>query len=102
MSQKWVQKRLVECILLCKKRRPNGGFPRWHTGKQIACQCRKHKRHGFNSWVGKMPWKRKWQPALVVLPGKSLEKGTWQAIGHRDHKKSDMTEHTHTHTHNGE
>ena len=97
MSQKWVQKRSVE-----NSRRPNGEFPRWHTGKQTACQCRKHKRHGFNPWVGKLPWKWKRQPALVFLPGKSLEKGTWQAIGHRDHKESDTTEHACTHTHNGE
>ena len=33
--------------------------------KESACQCRKHKRHGFNPWVGKIPWRRKWQPALV-------------------------------------
>ena len=27
---------------------------------------------GFNSWVGKIPWRSKWQPTLVFLPGKSL------------------------------
>jgi len=26
---------------------------------------------GFNPWVGKMSWKRKWQPTPVFLPGKS-------------------------------
>ena len=26
--------------------------------------------HGFDPWVGKVPWRRKWQPALVFLPGK--------------------------------
>ena len=26
---------------------------------------------GFSSWVGKIPWRRKWQPTLVFLPGKS-------------------------------
>jgi len=25
----------------------------------------------FNPWVGKIPWKRKWQPTPVILPGKS-------------------------------
>ena len=29
-----------------------------------------HKRLRFGSWVGKIPWKRKWQPAPVFLPGK--------------------------------
>ena len=26
---------------------------------------------GFNPWVGKIPWRRKWQPTPVLLPGKS-------------------------------
>ena len=43
-----------------------------------------------------MPWKGKRQPALVFLPGKSLEKGTWQAMGHGI-TESDMTEHACTH-----
>ena len=33
-------------------------------GKESTCQCR---RRGFNPWVGKMPWRRKWQPTLVFL-----------------------------------
>ena len=24
---------------------------------------------GFSPWVGKIPWRRKWQPTLVYLPG---------------------------------
>ena len=28
-------------------------------------------KHGFSPWVGKIPWRRKWQPTLVFLPGKS-------------------------------
>ena len=32
------------------------------SGKESACQCR---RHGFHPWVGKIPWRRKWQPTLV-------------------------------------
>ena len=38
---------------------------------QADCQCRRHKRHGFNSRVGKIPWKRAWQPTPVFLPGES-------------------------------
>ena len=34
------------------------GFPRWLSGKESACQCRRHKRHGFNPWVGKISWRR--------------------------------------------
>ena len=39
------------------------------SGKKSACQCR-WKRHGFDCWVKKIPWNRKWQPILVFLPVK--------------------------------
>ena len=45
-----------------------GRLPRWLSGKESACQCR---RHGFESWVGKIPWRREWQATLVFLPGES-------------------------------
>ena len=38
------------------------------SDKEPACQCR---RPGFSPWVGKNPWRRKWPPTLVFLPGKS-------------------------------
>ena len=41
------------------------------SGKEPACQCRRCKRLGFDPWVGKIPWWRKWQPITVSLPGKS-------------------------------
>ena len=36
--------------------------------RSLCLQCR---RPGFDPWVGKIPWKRQWQPTLVLLPGKS-------------------------------
>ena len=47
-----------------------GVLPRWHSGKNSACQCRRHKRPGFNPWVGKIRWSRKWQHTSVFLPRK--------------------------------
>ena len=47
------------------------GFPGGASGKEPACQCRRCKRTGFNPWVGKIPWRRAWQPAPVFLPGES-------------------------------
>ena len=44
------------------------GFP---GGKEPACQCRRLKRWQFDPWVWKIPWRRKWQPAPVFLPGES-------------------------------
>ena len=43
-------------------------FPGGSDGKVSCLQCR---RPGFNSWVGKVLWRRKWQPTPVLLPGKS-------------------------------
>ena len=43
---------------------------KWHSGKESACQC---GRHRFNPWVWKIPWRRKWQPTPVFLPGKFHE-----------------------------
>ena len=39
------------------------------SGKEPACQCRRHKRHRFDLWIGKIPWRRAWQPTPVFLPG---------------------------------
>ena len=47
------------------------GLPRWFSGKRICLQYRRHQRHGFDLWIGKIPWRREWQPTLVFLPGKS-------------------------------
>ena len=44
------------------------GLPWWLNGKESACQCRRHR---FNPWVRKIPWRRKWQPTLVFFPGES-------------------------------
>ena len=53
-------------------------LPRWCSDKESACQCKRHKRHGFDPWVGKIPWMRKWQSTLVFLLRKSY--------GQRNHR----------------
>ena len=45
-------------------------LPRWHSGKESTCQCRRCKRCRFDPWAGKIPWSRKWQPTPVFLPEK--------------------------------
>ena len=47
------------------------GFPGCASDKEPPCQCRRHKRCRFDSWVRKIPWSGKWQPTPVFLPGKS-------------------------------
>ena len=80
----------------------------WLTGKESAWQCR---RRGFDPWVGKIAWRRKWQPISVFLPGKFH--GQRKLVGYSpwDHKESEtinrlknnnnrkVCTHTHTHTH---
>ena len=52
--------------------------------KQLSSnQCRRLKRYGFDPWVRKIPWRRKWQPTLVFLPGESQDRGAWRATVHR-------------------
>ena len=38
---------------------PGMGFPGGTTGEESACQSRGCKRHGFDPWVRKIPWRRK-------------------------------------------
>ena len=44
------------------------GCPQWLSSKRICLQC---IRCRFNPWKVKVPWRRKWQPTPVFLPGKS-------------------------------
>ena len=44
-------------------------FPGGTSSKEPACQCGRHKRHGFDPRVRKIPWRRAWQPTPVFLPG---------------------------------
>ena len=70
-------------------------LPWWLSGKESACQCRTHR---FNPWVGKISWRRKWQPTPVFLPGKSH--GWWNLAGYSPWscKELDMTEQLHFHS----
>ena len=69
-------------------------LPRWLSGEESTWQCR---RHGLDPWVGKIPWRRKWQPAPVFLPGKSHGQRSLGGYSPWGHKESDMTERLSTH-----
>ena len=49
-------------------------------------------RDGFNPWVGKIPWSRKWQPTPVCLPGESHGQRSLVGYSSWGCKESDMTE----------
>jgi len=57
------------------------GLPKWLRGKESVCQCRRHKRHGFDPGAGKIPWRRKWQPTAVFFPEESYEQRS--LVGYR-------------------
>ena len=44
-------------------------IPRWFSGKESVCQCRRHRRLGFDPWVRKITWRRKWQLTSVFPDG---------------------------------
>ena len=52
---------------------------RCHRGKESACQHRRHKRLGFNPWIRKISWSRKWKPTPVFLLENSKDRGVWHA-----------------------
>ena len=62
---------------------PTVDFQGGARGKEPVCQCRRHKRCRFDPWVGKIPWRRKWLPTVVFLPGESHteEPGGLPSIG---------------------
>ena len=50
-----------------------------------------HRRRGFNSWLGKIPWRRKWQPTPVFLPGESHGQRSLADYSPWGHKKINTT-----------
>ena len=46
-------------------------YPRFMLTWSLVAQRLQCGRPGFDPWVGKIPWRRKWQPTPVFLPGKS-------------------------------
>ena len=48
------------------------GFPDGLADKESPSQCKIHRKWGFDPWIRKIPWSRKWQLTPVFLPGKSL------------------------------
>ena len=84
----FIQETFIECLLCAY-------LPRWCSGKESACQRR---RPGFNPWVGKIPWRRKWQPTPVFLPGKFHgQRGLWATVYGVSKSRTQLSTHTRTH-----
>ena len=64
-------------------------FPGGASGKELTYQCR---RHGFDPWVGEMPWRKTWQLTPVFLPGESHEQRCLAGYSPWGCKQLDTTE----------
>ena len=51
--------------------------------KNLSARARDIRRHGFDPWVQKIPWRRAWQPTPIFLPQDPLGRGAWWATVHR-------------------
>ena len=75
-------KSVKDMYVIIREQLPYLGLPGSPSGKEPACQRRRHERRRFDPWVQKISWRRKWQPTPVVLPGEP-HKGAWRTLVHR-------------------
>ena len=73
----------------------------WATRASLEAQmvgiCLQYRRPRFQPWVGKIPWRRKWLPTPVFLPGNQTSLAGYSS---QDHKELNTTKQlTHTHMH---
>ena len=69
----------------------NKGFPGDSVVKNLSADTG-NRRHRFDPWVGKIPWRRAWQPTPVFLPGESHGKGILTGYSLWGHKEVDIAE----------
>ena len=60
------------------------GFSGGASGKELPCQCRRHKRCGFDPLVKKIPQRRKWQTSPIFLPEESHGQRSLAGYSSRD------------------
>ena len=80
-------------MALFSPKQVQAGLPRWRSGKESACQCRRCRRRGFDLWVRKIPWRRKWPPTPVFSPWKPHGQRGLGGYSPRGCKESNTTEH---------
>ena len=92
----WISMRLVQ--RLTHEYTQQAGFPGDPRDKEATWDYRSPGRHRFDPWVRKIPWRRKWHPPPVFLPGKSHRQRNLEGYGSWSCKESDTTEHARKHT----
>ena len=71
------------------------GFPGGSEGKASACNA--GDLGLTDPWLRKIPWRRKWQPTPVILPGKSHGQRSLVDYSPWDRKELDTTEQLYFH-----
>ena len=98
VDDEWVNKatKYGKRVFLDHMSSMNLGFP---SGSVVRNRLpmQEMQRCGFDPWVGKISWNRKWQPIPVFLPGKSHGQRSLVGISPWDCKQLYTSEHAHTH-----
>ena len=68
------------------------GFPGGSVVKNPPVNARDTRDKGLIPWVGKSPWRRKWQPTPALLPGESHGLRSLAGYSPQGRKRSDTTE----------
>ena len=87
-------KLFVLCSFDTDYRSTHLAIPGSTRGKEPTCLCRGHKRHMFDPWVGKISWRRPWQPIPVFLSGEFHGQRSLVGYSPWGHKGLDTTEAT--------
>ena len=74
-------------------------FPRGSVCKEFTCNTGDADRHRFSPWVGRIPWRRAWQPTPVFLPGESHGQRSLQGYSPWGGKELDTTKRVNHHHH---
>ena len=61
---------------------PHKDFPGGASGKDPTCQRRRCKTRRFDPWIGKIPWRRRWQPLQDSCLENPMDRGAWWATVH--------------------
>ena len=84
-------------LLICKIRAKNSYF--MGLGDSVVKNppaITRDTGRGFHPWVGKIPWRRKWQPTPVFLPGESHGQRSLAGYRRWGHKETRLSTHTHS------
>ena len=67
-------------------------LPRWHSGQESACQCRRHKKCGFHPGLGRSPGEGNGNLLQYSCLENLMDRGTWWAVVCRVSKGLDTTQ----------